>query len=86
MGGRVLPGLNGTAVLMMYKDDLDRRITLFVVREPARAETTFRFSEHDASQGFWWVDNALGCAIVGNLPRETLRSIAISAYGQIAAT
>ncbi len=86
LGGRVLPGMNGAAVLMMYEDHLGRRITLYVARQPGQPESAFHFAEHDATQGFWWVDDDLGCAIAGNLPRDTLHSIAISAYDQITAT
>jgi anti-sigma factor RsiW len=83
LGGRVVPDSAGTAALMMYEDDLGRRITLYVAPSTTGAETAFRFAEGDGAQGFWWVDEGIGCALVGDLPRETLRAIAVAAYDQL---
>ena len=85
LGGRVVPDSNGTAALMMYEDDLGRRITLYVAPSKNGAETAFRFAASDGAQGFWWVDEGIGCALVGDLPRETLRAIAVAAYDQLIA-
>ena len=83
LGGRVVPDTNGTAALMMYEDDLGRRITLYVAPSKNGAETAFRFAEGDGAQGFWWLDEGIGCALVGDLPRDTLRAIAVAAYDQL---
>jgi len=83
LGGRVVPDPNGTAALMMYEDDTGRRITLYVAPTANATETAFRFAEGDGAKGFWWVDAGIGCALVGDLPRETLRAIAVAAYDQL---
>jgi anti-sigma factor RsiW len=83
MGGRILPEENGAAAQMMYEDNSGRRLTLYVAREQGARETAFRFVEGDQVNGFWWIDGELGCAIIGDLPRETLRSISVSAYDQL---
>ncbi|MGV8989630.1 MAG: anti-sigma factor family protein [Cypionkella sp.] len=83
LGGRVVPDSHGTAALMMYENDLGQRLTLYVAPSPAGPETAFRFAKSEGAQGFWWVDNQLGCALVGDLPRDSLRKISLSAYDQI---
>lgn len=83
MGGRVLPDRNGTAALLMYEDDRGGRLTLFVVPRPGAGETALRFAEDGASRGAWWIDGAIGCAVIGEIDRETLRAIANAAYDQL---
>lgn len=83
LGGRVVPDPNGTAAMMMYEDTSGRRITLYVAPTPDDTETALRFARNDAAQGFWWVDEQLGCGLFGDLPRETLRAISLAAYQQI---
>ncbi|MEZ5721339.1 MAG: anti-sigma factor [Paracoccaceae bacterium] len=83
MGGRILPGDGATAALFMYENDFGRRISLYVLPTPAGGETAFRFAEEDGMQSFWWIDEGLSCAIVGDVPRETLRAIALDAYHQL---
>ena len=38
------------------------------------------FAEVPGAQAFWWIDRGLGCALVGDLPRDTLRRLALQAY------
>ncbi|MBI1172453.1 anti-sigma factor [bacterium] len=83
LGGRVLPDSQGTAALMLYENDLGQRLALYVAPAPAGVETAFRFAQSGAAQGFWWVDNRLGCALVGDLPHDALRKLSLSAYDQI---
>jgi anti-sigma factor RsiW len=84
LGGRVVPDAHGTAALMMYENERGQRVTLYVAPWPSKVETAFRFADGDTAQAFWWVDNQLGCALVGDLPRDTLRQISLAAYAQIA--
>jgi anti-sigma factor RsiW len=83
MGGRVVPEDHGAAALMMYEDGEGRRLTLYVARAPGGKETAFRFLERDGVRAFWWIDEDLGCAVIGDLPKESLRAIAVSAYDQL---
>ena len=83
IGGRVLPESHGAAAQLMYEDAVGRRVTFYVAREPGRSETAFRYTETGQAQGFWWIDEGLGCAVIGDLPREDLRAIAVAAYDQI---
>ena len=80
LGGRIVPDDHGAAAVLMYEDDIGRRVTLFVARAPGRDETGFRSAGDGAARAFWWVERDLGCALVGDLPADTLRDLAITAY------
>ena len=79
IGGRLLPGTTSPAALLMYEDDLGRRLALYLTRSDG-AESDLAFAEEPGRQAFWWVEGDLGCALAGDLPRETLRRLAIAAY------
>lgn len=83
IGGRVLPEARGAAAQLMYEDATGRRLTLYVTREPGRDETAFRALGGGTTQGFWWIDGGLGCALIGDLPRDRLRALAVVAYDQL---
>lgn len=80
LGGRIVPDDHGAAAVLMYEDDIGRRVTLFVARAPGRDETGFRAAGDGDARAFWWIEGDLGCALVGDLPAETLRGLAIIAY------
>ncbi|MBL9064270.1 anti-sigma factor [Tabrizicola sp.] len=79
IGGRLLPGATSPAALLMYEDDLGRRLALYLSRSEGR-ESDLAFAEEPGRQAFWWIEGNLGCALVGDLPRDTLRRLAIAAY------
>ena len=83
IGGRVLPAASGAAALLMYENEAGERLTLYAAPQPEGGPTAFRFIEAGATQGFWWVDGAFGYAVVGDMPRDLLRGIAIAAYEQL---
>jgi anti-sigma factor RsiW len=83
LGGRIVPQAQGVAAQLMYEDASGKRLTLFVAREPGSNETAFRFVEGGKANGFWWIDEGLGCAVFADLPREVLRSISVVAYEQL---
>ncbi|HEX9858420.1 MAG TPA: anti-sigma factor, partial [Paracoccaceae bacterium] len=83
MGGRVVPSGAGPAALLMYEDDLGRRVTLFAAPGKAGGDTAFQFAQSDKAQSFTWVDGALSYAVSGDIPREVLRALALSAYDQL---
>lgn len=85
IGGRLLPGPTSPAALLMYEDDLGRRLSLYVTRSPAAGDD-MAFAEDARARGFWWVEGDLGCALVGDLPRDTLRRMAVEAYHALAET
>ncbi|MBN8631787.1 MAG: anti-sigma factor [Rhodobacterales bacterium] len=79
IGGRLLPGETSPAALLMYEDELGRRLALYLARSDG-AESDLAFAEESGRQAFWWAEGNLGCALAGDLPRETLRRLAIAAY------
>jgi anti-sigma factor RsiW len=79
IGGRLLPGDTAPAALLMYEDTLGRRLALYITRSEG-AEQDLAFAEEPGKQAFWWVEGGLGCALAGDLPRETLRKLAVAAY------
>ena len=83
IGGRVLPGVSGPAALFMYENDLGRRVTLYVAPQDQDVQTAFQFTESGGVQSFYWMDGTLNYAVVGDIPRETLRQIALAAYDQL---
>ncbi len=83
MGGRLLPSDSGPAALFMYEDDLGRRITLYIAPGATGEDTAFRFFESGTTQSFYWLDGDLSCAVTGDIPRDTLRQIAVDAYDQL---
>ena len=83
MGGRLLPGDSGPAAMFMYQNDTGQRITLYVAHSSGQ-QTAFQFSQVGQARTFWWLDGPLSYAVVGDVPRETLRQIAVAAYDQLA--
>lgn len=79
IGGRLLPGDSSPAALLMYEDELGRRLALYLTRSDGQ-NSELAFAEAPGRQAFWWVEGDLGCALAGDLPRETLRKLAIAAY------
>jgi anti-sigma factor RsiW len=84
VGGRVLPDMNGPAAAMMYEDATGARVTVYISNDPGQSETALRLASGHGSEGFWWVDHGLGCAVVGDAPRDVLKTMAGKAYQAIA--
>jgi len=83
IGGRVLPGDTGAAALFMYENDAGRRVTLYVAPQNNALQTAFQFAEQGGMQSFYWMDGTLNYAVVGDIPRDALRQIALDAYDQL---
>lgn len=83
MGGRILPGETGPAALFMYENTVGQRVTLYVTTPDRPGETAFQFAERGGVQSFYWMDRDLNYAVVGALPRDRLRAIAVAAYDQL---
>ena len=52
---------------------------------PARGETAFRYAHENGVGVFYWIDDACGYALSGNVDRGQLLKIAHVVYGQLAA-
>ncbi|MFZ5709359.1 MAG: anti-sigma factor family protein, partial [Pseudomonadota bacterium] len=80
VGGRILPDPDGPAAALMYEDSQGRRVTLYLAPEPGVRETALRLVEGGGTQGWWWVEDGFGCAVVGDAPRDVLKVMAARAY------
>jgi anti-sigma factor RsiW len=83
LGGRILPADKGPAAMYMYENSAGQRVTLYVAAEGMEAETAFEFSSNGPTQSFTWIDRDLSYAVVGQIPRDSLRAIAVAAYDQL---
>ena len=84
VGGRLLPGDDtGVAAQFMFENPGGQRLTLFVRRDAAGGDTAFRFAEQGALHTFYWIDRGFGYALSGELPRESMLSVATSVYRQL---
>ena len=82
VGGRLLPDLAGPSAQLMYQNGAGQRITLYLRRPEAGADTAFRFQREGDLNLFYWVEAGFGCALVGKLPREQLLALANAVYRQ----
>ena len=83
VGGRLLPDArDGVAAQFMFESANGQRLTLFLRRDDAGSDTAFRFAEQGKVGTFYWLDRGFGYALSGELPRETMLSIATSVYRQ----
>ncbi len=82
VGGRLLPDLAGPSAQLMYQNGAGQRITLYLRRPEAGADTAFRFQREGDLNLFFWVEDGFGCALVGKLPREQLLTLANAVYRQ----
>ena len=83
IGGRLLPATSGPAAQFMYEDNAGHRVTLYIVPAKEGRETSFRYATFDRLDAFSWTDETISCALVGQLPRDRLREIAMQAYKQL---
>jgi len=82
VGGRLLPAQGGPAAQLMYEDPEGKRVTLFIVPSDDMKETSLRYLSQNNLEALVWTDNAISCALVGDMPRARLQEIALSAYKQ----
>jgi len=83
VGGRLLPAAGGPAAQIMYEDNTGRRVTLYIVPAKEGGETSFHYATLDRLEAFFWTDEDISCALVGDLPRDQLQKIATQAYEQL---
>lgn len=83
LGGRLLPTSAGPAAQFMYENASGSRLTLFVRRAGSSENTAFQFADAQGLSAFYWIDQPLAYALVGEMPREELLKIARSTYEQL---
>ncbi len=93
VGGRLVAGNEKPTAFFMYENADKQRLSLQVrkqlsydaVSSTGTGETAFRYALENGVGVFYWIDDACGYAISGNLDRAQLLKIAHVVYGQLAA-
>ena len=86
VGGRLVAGNEKPTALFMYENADKQRLSLQVRKQAAGSgESAFRYAVENGVGVFYWIDDACGYAISGNVDRAQLLKIAHVVYGQLAA-
>ncbi len=86
VGGRLVAGNEKPTALFMYENADKERLSLQVRKHPlGTSETAFRYAHENGIGVFYWIDDASGYALSGNVDRGQLLKIAHVVYGQLAA-
>jgi anti-sigma factor RsiW len=86
VGGRLVAGNEKPTALFMYENGDKQRLSLQVRKQAAgTGEAAFRYAEENGISVFYWIDDACGYALSGNVDRSQLLKIAHVVYGQLAA-
>jgi anti-sigma factor RsiW len=84
VGGRLLSAPEGPAAQFMYEDAKNRRITLYVVRNPLwQGKAEFRFAERRGVSVFYWIEGPLGYALTAEMERPELFEVARAVHQQV---
>ena len=90
VGGRLLPGDTGARAQFMFQNAAGGRVTLYLGALETSAgtglsskESSFRFEPQAGVPSFYWVDQGFGYALAGQLPRESLMTLAQAVYQQL---
>lgn len=84
VGGRLLPARAGDpAAQLMYEAKSGDRLTLYIRQNTTNRLAAFRFVENGGVSAFYWLDEDLAYAIVGDLPRKRLLQVSHAIYGQL---
>jgi len=86
VGGRLVAGNEKPTALFMYENADKQRLSLQVRKQATGTdEAAFRYAVENGVGVFYWIDDACGYAISGNVDRAQLLKIAHVVYGQLAA-
>jgi anti-sigma factor RsiW len=86
VGGRLVAGNEMPTALFMYENADKQRLSLQVRKQaPGTGEAAFRYAVENGVGVFYWIDDACGYAISGNVDRAQLLKIAHVVYCQLEA-
>jgi anti-sigma factor RsiW len=83
IGGRLLPGDKGPVAQFMYGSASGQRLTLYVTRETAGQDTSFRFVRDGQVNVFYWVEDRFGYALSAGADRDELLKVSQEVYRQL---
>lgn len=84
VGGRLLPFQDSRAAQLMYQDETGRRITLYITAG-SQTPPEVDFASAGDLRTYYWMSDAISCAMVGELGRDELKEVATSAWRQLIA-
>lgn len=79
MGGRLLEDSKLPAAQFMYEDQTGRRITVYMRANDGK-DSAFKFIEEEGASAFYWIDAPFAYALVGDISRTELLTIAELVY------
>ncbi len=79
IGGRLLPGEEAPAAMLMYEDDKGTRLTAYI-RTVTNSEKAFKFVQDGPVATCIWFDRGLGIAVTASADRERLLPIGKAIY------
>ncbi|WP_039017969.1 anti-sigma factor family protein [Halocynthiibacter namhaensis] len=85
VGGRLLSVSEGPAAQFMYENLAGTRITLMVLQGNTGRMAEFQFENDGEANSFYWQDETLRYALVGDIPRGELSEIASNVFNQLTA-
>ncbi len=83
LGGRLLSSDTGPAAQFMFENAAGRRVTLYATDSKANTGTAFKFTSLDGFEAFYWMDSDITYALVGDISKEELRTLALAVYSQL---
>ena len=83
VGGRLLPGDSGPVAQFMYGAADGQRLTLYITRQGAGPEASFRYGQEGKVNQFYWVDKNFGYAVSGEVDRNELMRVSQEVYRQL---
>lgn len=86
VGGRLLPSTNRMAAQFMYEDRDGRRLTVYIRRIADQdGFTGFQYREQGRLHVFYWIDRAMGYAVIGEQPASRLIAVANAVHASMRA-
>lgn len=84
LGGRILPGIQAPAALLVYKDEAGNQLSIYMTPQPGD-KIRGTYGEEGGPSAIYWLDSGFGCAIVSRLPNDRMTEVARNAWRQLLA-
>lgn len=82
VGGRLLPDVSGPSAQLMYENAAKQRVTVYLRKPESDTPAAFRYEQQGELGLFYWVDERVGYALTGQLPKAELLALARSIHEQ----
>lgn len=85
LGGRILPGIEAPAALLIYKDQAGNQLSIYMTPQPGE-KIRGTYGDEGGPSAIYWMDRGFGCAIVSRLPNDRMTVVARNAWRQLLST